>query len=72
LQTKSPERLNSIRPNAFPFMVWNLVWDLACTAGRLALALTTRPRTAPALPMTPLLSPRLQASLLSDCQIVRQ
>jgi hypothetical protein len=59
LHAKSPERLNSTRPNAFPFSVWNLVWNLACMAGRLALALTTRLRTAPALPMTPLLSPQL-------------
>jgi len=48
LHAKSPERLNSIRPNAFPFAVGNLVWNLACTAGRLALALTTRLRAAPA------------------------
>lgn len=68
LHAKSPERLNSIRPNAFPFTVWNLVWNLACTAGRLALALTTRLRTAPALPMTP--SCR-RSCRLASCPIVR-
>jgi len=68
LHAKSPERLNSIRPNAFPFTVGNLVWNLACTADRLALALTTRPRIAPALPMTP--SCR-RSCRLASCPIVR-